>query len=109
MNKVLLRNQRLRISNLGERLDIPVMAASRLVIQFLALHNNTWSTAVVAVRRSIDSDNIVEFPTAISVSGETIIELDTSACNYVHLVVTTAQSGTSDIAINTMSNSYQSQ
>lgn len=106
MNKINVNNQKFRISNLNEQLIIPCGVTNRLVLNFVTVHNNTWSTAVIAVRRSLDSDNVVEFPTAITVSGETTIELDTSTSRYVHLVVTTAQSGTSDIYINSMQTEY---
>lgn len=108
MNKISQNNVKFRISNLGERMDIPCGQASRLLLNFVAIHGNTWSTAVIAIRRSLDNDNIVEFPTTISVSGETMLEVDVSACNFVHLVVTTAQSTTSDVYVNWMTNDYQS-
>ena len=108
MNKISQTNINYRISNLGERLNIPCGNASRASIQFATKHGNTWSTAVIAVRCSNDNDSIIELPTTVTVTGETRIIVDVSDVAFLHLVVTTAEGSTSDIHVSYILTDYQS-
>jgi deoxyhypusine synthase len=108
MNKISQTNINYRISNLGERLDIPCGNSSRASIQFSVKHGNTWSTAVIAVRCSNDNDSIIELPTTLTASGETRLIVDVSDVGFLHLVVTTAEGTTSDIHVSYILTDYQS-
>lgn len=108
MNKVSQTNTNYRISELGRRLDIPCGNASRCSIQFSVKHGNTWSTAVIAVRCSNDNDSLIELPTTLTATGETRLIIDTSDIAFLHLVVTTAESGTSDVHVSYILTDYQS-
>ncbi len=92
----------LRVSEANKELIIPVNNSDKLTLQFAKKHNNSWSTAVIAIRGSIDGEMTFEFPTTLTATGETTLYLDVSGINYVHLVVTTAESSTSDVRVNCM-------
>lgn len=97
-----------RISDKGNRMDIDTRDNSRLSIQFIKKQSNAWSNAILTIRCSHDAANILDFPQTITITGETRIVLDVSDVKYVHAVVTTAESTTSDIYVNYYVTNYQS-